>query len=62
MSSPRPRVSESTRPEVQLAGCSQLLLDKGLEDAAAWSGASKCLWEGSAPLLGVFAALPRPLS
>lgn len=61
-SGPHPEVSESTWPQVLLAGCSQLLLAKGLEAAAARSRASKCLWKRPAPLLGIFASLPRPLS
>lgn len=61
-SSPHPEVSKSTWPQVLLAGCSQLLLAKGLETAAARSRASKCLRERPAPLLGIFASLPGPLS
>lgn len=61
-SGPHPEVSESTWPRVLLAGCSQFLLAKGLEGAAAQSRASKCLWKRPAPLLGIFASFPRPLS
>lgn len=61
-SGPHPEVSESTWPQVLLAGCSLFLLAKGLEAAAARSRASKCLWKRPAPLLGIFAPLPRPLS
>lgn len=61
-SGPHPEVSESTWPQVLLAGCSLFLLAKGLEAAAARSRASKCLWKRPAPPLGIFASLPRPLS
>lgn len=61
-SDPHPEVSDPTWPQVLLAGCSQFLLAKGLEAAAARSRASKCLWKRPAPPLGIFASLPRSLS
>lgn len=59
---PHPEVSESTWPQVLLVGCSQFLLAKRLEAAAAQSRASKCLWKRPASLLGILASFPRPLS
>lgn len=61
-SSPHPKANKSTWPQVLLAGCSQLLLAKGLETAVTQIRARKCLWERPASLLGIFASLPGPLS